>query len=423
MKISLPYARTHLTAEIPDSRMLGVFTSQLPPVEIPEAECVRRALNAPIDSPRLEELAKGKKTALVITSDHTRPVPSRIIMPQILERLRRGQPDIAVTILIATGFHRATTREELIGKFGEEIVNREHIVVHDSGAAEQLADAGTLPSGGRLRINRLALEADLVVAEGFIEPHFFAGFSGGRKSVLPGIVARETVLANHCSEFINSPYARTGNLENNPLHRDMLFAAQTARLAFIVNVVINARKQIIHAVAGHFERAHLAGCAWLKNLCRVRVPRADVVITSNGGYPLDQNVYQAVKGMTAAETVCRDGGVIIMVASCADGMGGESFYRHLAAAEPEEVLRRALAVPRTETPPDQWEYQILARVLSRHTVVMVTRDCPHDKLRDIRLRPAATLEEALEIADFLVGKNAKIAVIPDGVSVISELAD
>ena len=192
---------------------------------------------------------------------------------------------------ITSSYHRLTTHDELVGKFGEEIVARERIVVHDSSDAAALVEAGTLPSGGRLIVNRLAMEADLLVSEGFIEPHFFAGFSGGRKSVLPGIVSRETVLANHCSEFIQSPFARTGVLDGNPIHRDMLHAAETAKLAFIANVVINGEKKIVHAVAGHFRKAHEAGCAWLKEICRVRAPLSDIVVTSNGGYPLDQNVY------------------------------------------------------------------------------------------------------------------------------------
>jgi nickel-dependent lactate racemase len=344
-------------------------------------------------------------------------------MPQMLARIRKGSPDAEVTILIATGFHRATTRGELVAKFGEEIVANEKIAVHDSSDDSMLVEAGTLPSGGRLVVNRLVMEADLVVSEGFIEPHFFAGFSGGRKSVLPGVVSRETVLANHCSEFIQSPFARTGNLEGNPLHRDMLFAAETAKLAFIVNVVINGEKRVVKAVAGHFRAAHEAGCAWLKDICRVRVPESDIVVTSNGGYPLDQNVYQAVKGMTAAESVCRDGGVIVMVASCADGHGGESFYCNLSEAPgPEAVLEKVLRVPRTETKPDQWEFQILARILSRHHVILVTKDCDHGMLRSMHLKTAATLAEALAQADALVGSAARIAVIPDGVSVIAERA-
>lgn len=424
MKITLPYGTTHLEAEVDDRRLAGVFRSALPTAaEDPRAE-VEAALDAPIASPRLEELARGKHTCVVITSDHTRPVPSKILMPALLARLRRGNPAIDVTILIATGFHRLTTHEELVAKFGEAIVASEHIVVHDSSDADALVTVGTLPSGGALIVNRLVMEADIVVSEGFIEPHFFAGFSGGRKSILPGVVSRTTVLANHCAEFIASPYARTGNLENNPIHRDMLHAAHVARLAFILNVVIDGEKRIVRAFAGDSEKAHSAGCAFLKEIARVSVPTCPIVVTSNGGYPLDQNVYQSVKGMTAAEAVCSEGGVIIMCASCADGAGGEGFRRSLSEVDsPRVLLDKILSVPRDKTQPDQWESQILARILDHHTVIVVTRDCDHAMLQAMHLKTARSLDEALAQATALTGRDARIAVIPDGVSVIATPSD
>ena len=419
MKIRVPYYRGTLEAEVEDSLLNGVYESHLPAPPSDEAACVAAVLDNPIGSPRLEELVRGKRNVVVITSDHTRPVPSRIIMPQVLRRLRMGQPDIEVTILVATGFHRPTTHEELVRKLGEEIVANERIVLHDSSDEANLVSAGTLPSGGKLIINRHVMEAELVVAEGFIEPHFFAGFSGGRKSILPGVVSRETVFANHCAEFIASPFARTGILENNPIHRDMLFAAQTARLAFIVNVIINGQKRIVHAVAGDFQKAHESGCEWLKGYCHITVPESDIVITSNGGYPLDQNLYQAVKGMTAGEAACREGGCIILAASCCDGCGGDSFYKNLSeCASPAELTRRILAVPRNRTEADQWQFQILARIMEHHTVIVVTTHFSHEAIRAMHLTPASTLDEALAIARGIVGPQARIAVIPDGVSVV-----
>jgi len=336
-----------------------------------------------------------------------------------LEEARRGNPDIEITILIATGFHRATTREELIDKFGEDIVDNENIVIHDSQDASSLVQLDTLPSGGELWLNRLAVETDLLVAEGFIEPHFFAGFSGGRKSVLPGVAGAQTVLANHCAEFINSEYARTGVLENNPLHRDMLFAAQQAKLAFIVNVVIDENKDIVKAFAGDREQAHKAGCDFLERLVRIEVPPSDIIITSNGGYPLDQNIYQAVKGMTAAEAAIKDGGVIIMVSACNDGHGGQSFFDNMAQAKcPAQILKKTAQVPRHETVPDQWEFQILARILNRCKVIMVTDMCAPEMIKAMHMEHAFTIEEALEMALKIKGADARIAVIPDGVAVI-----
>ena len=422
MKISVPYHHSVMEAEIDDAVLNGVYSPGSFAAEADGAALVDAALDAPIGSERLETLAAGAKTAVVIASDHTRPVPSRILMPRILSRLRAGRPDIRITILVATGCHRGTTAAELRAKFGDEIFRNETIVVHDCDDRAMLVDAGRLPSGGRFLVNRLVMDADLVVSEGFIEPHFFAGFSGGRKSILPGVASRETVLANHCAEFIDSPFARTGILENNPVHCDMLWAAERAKLAFIVNVVLGREKQIIRAFAGHFRAAHETGCRWLADHCRVRVPLSDIVITSNGGYPLDQNIYQSVKGMTAAEAVCRPGGVIIMVSACSEGHGGEAFFRALSA-EPDarKLLESVRRVPREGTTPDQWQYQILLRILERFTVIVVTRDCDHRILDSMHLQSAYSIEEALAAARAVTGENARIAVIPDGVSVIAEL--
>lgn len=419
--VKIPYSRGHVTLDIPKKNLLGILESQAHgfKVEKDEQTIVRDALANPIDSPRLRELAKGKEKIVVITSDHTRPVPSKITLPIILEEIREGNPDADITILIATGFHRPTTEEEMIDKFGEEIVKNEKLVNHFSGKDEDMADFGILPSGGELWLNKLAKEADLLISEGFIEPHFFAGFSGGRKSVLPGIAARRTVLANHCSKFIASDHARAGLLDNNPLHIDMMFAAEAAKLAFIFNVVIDSDKKIIHAVAGNRVTAHRQGCDFMKDLASIDAKPADIVITSNGGYPLDQNIYQAVKGMTAAEASAKEDGVIIIAAACNDGHGGEDFYQTFLKSEgPQDVMDMIMKIPMEETIPDQWESQILARILINHKVILVTDQCDPQMIEDMYMIHASTLEEALEKAFEIKGQDASVTVIPDGVSVI-----
>ena len=421
MKLQIPYNKIQMNIEIPDANFQGVLESHPADcvMEGTEQEIVERALDNAIGSPSLEELAKDKKNVVIISSDHTRPVPSHVTMPILLRRLREANPDIDITILIATGFHRATTHEELVQKYGEKIVNEEKIVVHDSQDDTAMADLGKLPSGGALKINKLAVEADLLIAEGFIESHFFAGFSGGRKSVLPGIASATTVMANHCSEFIASPYARTGILKNNPIHKDMLYAAQQAGLAFILNVVINAEKKVIAAFAGDSEKAHLTGCEYVLKMAEVKAQPADIVVTTNGGYPLDQNIYQSVKGMTAAEANCKEDGVIIMVSACNDGHGGQSFYENLRDVEsPRVLLDRIAKVPRNETIPDQWEMQILARILDKFTVIMVTDMCSPEMIKEMHMEHAYTFEEALQRAFEIKGKDAGVVVIPDGVSVI-----
>ena len=420
MEISIPYGREHLTADIPAGRLQAVLRSRLESYvpELGETQLVEQALANPIGSAKLEKLAVGKKNIVLIASDHTRPVPSKVLVPPMLSAIRRGNPDADVTILIATGCHRGTTKDELIEKFGPEIVAKERIVIHDCAEEAAMVTLGTLPSGGALRIHKIAAEADLLISEGFIEPHFFAGFSGGRKSVLPGIAARETVYWNHNAEFIASPYARTGILEGNPIHRDMLFAAKAAKLAFICNVVINAKHKVVGAFAGDCEEAHLAGAQFLSSLCRCDKAPADIVITSNNGYPLDQNIYQAVKGMTAGEATCKEGGVIIMTAACSDGHGGESFRATVAQnLSAPEILNLIQATPKKDTVPDQWESQILLRILSKFHVVLISKADPA-LVRSMKMHPAANLTEAITVAESLLGRKGSITVIPEGISTI-----
>lgn len=418
----VPYGKRKTGFQIDETRVRAVLIPKWEKNDVykgDERSIVADALASPAGTPRLRELARGKKRIVVIASDHTRPVPSRIIMPLLLEEIRSGNPDADITILIATGCHRGTRKEELIHKFGSRIVQEEKIVIHDCDAEDELAEMGRLPSGGRLIINRLAAEADLLVAEGFIEPHFFAGFSGGRKSVLPGVAGRESVLYNHNAQFIDSARARTGILDGNPVHTDMVYAAEKAGLAFIVNVVLDADHHIVYCAAGDFEKAHRAGTDWLGKRCAVRGAKTDIVVVTNGGYPLDQNIYQAVKGMTAAEAVVKDGGVIIMAARSEDGHGGRAFYETFSNDKTlEEIMDEILSTPSNRTKVDQWQSQVFCRVLMKASVVYVS-DQPDDIVKNMRMIPAHSIEEALEKADQILGtSDGSVTVIPDGVSVI-----
>lgn len=419
--IKLPYGKEFLEVEIPDNRLNGVLLSELHTYkpEMGETELVQNAIENPIGTPRLREMAKGKDKVVIIASDHTRPVPSKIIMPLMLKEIREGNPKADITILISTGCHRETTKKELEDKFGSEIVANEKIHVHNCDDESMLVNIGVLPSGGLLIINKLAVEADLLVAEGFIEPHFFAGYSGGRKSVLPGIASRATVMYNHNAEFIDNKKARTGIIDGNPIQTDMLYAARAARLDYIVNVVINSNKEVIYAVAGDCDLAHRKGCDFLSSRCKVNSIPSDIVISTNGGYPLDQNIYQAVKGMTAAEVTVNEGGVIIMIAKSNDGHGGDHFYKSFKEEKDvDRMMETFLATPSEKTIPDQWQSQIFARVLRRAKVVYVS-DAPDDIVKDLHMIPARSVDEAINKADEILGnKNSKITVIPDGVSVI-----
>ncbi len=414
--IRIPYGKSFIEYE---EKGAPVLTSRIGELKAAGsgAEIVRAAMEAPIDSPRLRKLARGKKDCVIIVSDHTRPVPSRDILPAMLEELREGSPDIAVTLLVATGFHRPTSTKELEDKLGREIMESCRVVVHDCRDASSNVEIGTLPSGAPCVVDRLAVETELLVAEGFIEPHFFAGFSGGRKSVLPGVADQVTVLGNHCSRFIDSPFARTGVLDGNPIHEDMLAAAEMAKLAFIVNVVIDEEKKTVAAFAGNFRTAHRRGCDYMLDYFKVAPVPSEIVVTSNGGAPLDQNLYQCVKSMTAAEASCVEGGVIVLCAECADGHGGEGFYRSLRDCEsPASLYAEQMATPQDRTVPDQWESQILARILMHHTVIFVTRPELKEMVEEMKMRYAPTLPDALDMARAM-GKES-LCFIPNGISVI-----
>ena len=384
-----------------------------------EDELVLEAMAKPIDSPKLSELAKGKKTCTIIISDHTRPVPSKHIIPFMLAELRQGSPDIDITLLVATGFHRPTSKDELIQKLGEKIVAEEKIVIHDSQDPASNVEIGVLPSGARLVIDKVAAETELLVSEGFIEPHFFAGFSGGRKSILPGICSQETVNENHSYKAISSPYANTGVLEHNPIHEDMLAAAKMVNVQFIFNVALDGQKKIIAAWAGDLEKAHAEGVAFIRKWSQCPSITGDIVVTSNGGYPLDQNLYQSPKAVATAEACAGEDGVIIMCCSCADGMGGTHFEKLITMGTVDEIDGYLSKIPPKETIPEQWCPQIYARILKKHPVILVTTYLKPEEVRKANMIPASTPDEALEIAYQMKGRDASVVVIPDGVSVLA----
>jgi nickel-dependent lactate racemase len=415
------YAHTTQDLQVPDDT--PVLTSKVDQLtsERTGIEIVREAMENPIDSPRLSELAKGKDDCVIIISDHTRPVPSKDILPNMIRELREGSPDIKITLLVSTGFHRPTTIEELRNKLGDALYEefKDNIVVHDAHDPSRNVKVGSLPSGPDCIIDKVAIDTQLLVSEGFIEPHFFAGFSGGRKSILPGVADAVTVMGNHCSKFIDSPYSRTGILDHNPMHEDMLAAARMAKLAYIVNVVIDEDKKTVAAFAGNFETAHRKGCDFIADYVCVKPTYADIVITTNGGYPLDQNAYQSPKGMTAGEATAKDGAVIIMLASCSDGTGGDFFY-HIIADEPdiETAYQKFLATPQEETAPDQWCSQILARIVRKYKVIFVANEDQKDMIEGLKMEYAPSLEAAYKRAREIKGEDASLTCIPNGISVV-----
>lgn len=415
----MPYHSTVMELSVDDKNLEAVITAKLDiQTDRSEYQIASEALRNPIGSPRLRELARGKKRVTIVTSDHTRAMPSQITMPLLLKEIREGNPEAEITILIATGLHRKTTLEEQKERFGEEIVAHEHIVVNDAFCREDFDFVTELPSGAELWVNRAALECDLLVTEGFIEPHFFAGFSGGRKSVLPGICNAATVNENHSFRALASPYATAGELDRNPVHIDMLAAAKAVKVSFIFNVALDPEKKIVAAFAGDLELAHAQGVAFVRKGAEQPRVEGDIVVTSNGGYPLDQNLYQSPKAVSTAEACCREGGVIVIFCACCDGMGGEYFGKLATMGTPKEIENYLSAIPPRESIPEQWSAQVYARVLQHHKVILVTDFLDHELVRKANIIPVKTAEEAMEQAYQIMGKDARVVVIPDGVSVL-----
>lgn len=419
--IKIPYYTSSLDLHVEEENLEAVINAKTDSYDPgkSETELVEEALANPIGTPRLRELAKGKQKITLVTSDHTRAVPSKLTLPILLREIREGNPDADITILIATGLHRPTTEAEQRRMFGDAIVDHEKIVVNEAFKDEDFAYVRSLPSGAELWVNKVALDCDLLITEGFIEPHFFAGFSGGRKSILPGICNAATVNENHSYKAISSPYSTTGVLAHNPIHEDMVCAARAVNVQFILNVALNAEKKVIAAFAGDLEEAHATGVSFVRKLAQCPSVTGDIVITSNGGYPLDQNLYQSPKAVATAEACCADGGVIIMCASCFDGMGGTHFEKLIVRGTVDEIDEYLSRIPPKETIPEQWCAQIYSRILKKHRIILVTTYLDHELVRKANMIPASSPDEALAMAYEMMGKDARVVVIPDGVAVLA----
>lgn len=419
MRISIPYGSGALECDLEDALVAAVLAPKECGAPERSAEAlVLDALAHPTGSSRLRDLAAGRRRVTLITSDHTRAVPSRTTLPLLLNEIRAGNPEAEVTILVATGLHRATTMEEQRAMFGEAVVSRERIVVSDAKDASAFVDLGPLPSGAPCEVHHLAADCDLLLSEGFIEPHFFAGYSGGRKSVLPGVCSERTINRNHAYGNIAHTSAATGVLAGNPVHADMCAAAQRAKLAFILNVTLDAEKRVTAAFAGDPEAAHAEGVRFAEARARCPLVSGEIVLTGNGGYPLDQNLYQTAKAASTAALCAGERGVIILCAACSDGVGGADFERVMTLGTPEEILSRLAALPPEGTIPEQWNAQIYERVLKDHTLVLVSEGIDPARIRRMNMLPARSLPEALALARELRGERARIVAIPDGVAAL-----
>lgn len=419
-KIKLPYYKEYLEVNVSDENLKAVLYphKQEADSKFSEEEIVNNAIKNPIDSEPLSILAQGKNKILIITSDHTRSVPSKLTLPILLKEIRKGNPDANITILIATGLHRKTTESEQRLMFGDAIVDNENIICHDAMDKSSTQFVCDLPSGSSFEVNKLVLESDLLITEGFVEPHFFAGFSGGRKSILPGVCSEVTIRENHSARAIAHENSKVGILKGNVINEDMIYAALKVGVKFTLNVALNENKKIIAAFAGNIITSHEKACEFVSQLSSVEKVTGDIVITSNGGYPLDQNLYQSPKAMTTAQACAGEDGVIIMVSSCCDGLGGVEFEKMLLERSFAENYEMIINIDDKKTIPEQWCVQILADIARNHQIILVTDFLDHSIVNKIGMIPAKNVDEALEIAYKIKTKDSSVVVIPDGVAVM-----
>ncbi|MHA1596024.1 MAG: nickel-dependent lactate racemase [Candidatus Asgardarchaeia archaeon] len=414
MLARIPYGKGKVEVEFPEDTM--VLEAKFPEPREEGDKVVEESIKRPICSSALETIREGKKV-LVITTDATRATPNKVILPIILSEIfERGVREDDVKLLVANGLHSPMDDKQIEEFFGKEVLEKVDVLNHDAYDEGSLVKLGKTSFGTPVILNKEVIDSDVVIGLGMIEPHFFAGYSGGRKIILPGVSGAESIMKNHSFKMISHPKARYGILDGNPIHEDMLEFLSFAKLDFITNVVLDKERRIVGAFSGDPIKAHLSGVSFLEKFVKVRGKEVDVVVTSNGGYPLDRNLYQAVKGMATGEMVVREGGVIIILADCVDGIGHEEFYEIMCQGEkPEDVLEY---IRKNEPIPDQWQAQILARVLKKADVVVVTKGVKEDRIEEMKMRYSSSFEEALEYASKKIGRDARFAVIPDGPYVI-----
>ncbi len=413
MRVKLAYGREGLWIDLPDQNVTVIeprFVAGLPDEQV----AITQALRQPLDSPPLRELVTPDDTVAIVFSDLTRPTPNDRLLPPLLAELDHV-PREQITLINALGMHRSNTDEELRGMLGGEIVDNYHIVQHDGRDQSRMVNLGRTHFGHEILVNRAYAEATAKILTGFIEPHLFAGFSGGPKAVLPGVAGAQLILENHGTVMLDDPNATWGIIDGNPVWEEMLEVALKTAPTFLLNVTLNRDRAITGVYAGDLRAAHQAGTAAVRQTAMVPVDALfDVVITSNSGYPLDMNLYQAVKGMSAAAQVVHQGGSIIIAAECWDGIPDHGEYKNiLHRGGSLQGLLDLLQQP-DFLMIDQWEAQLQAQVQCRADVYVKSRYLSDEEIRGALLQPCHQIEETLAELLSRYGPDARICVLPDG---------
>jgi nickel-dependent lactate racemase len=416
MRVHLKYGEEGLDLEFPETaNFVGVLYPEEAPVLPAPEEAVDRALCRPIDCEPLEKLARGKRDAVIVISDITRPVPNALLLPIIIRHLEAaGIPREKIVILIATGIHRPNEGAELERLVGREIAASYRIINHFSKNEEEMALVGTIGDGVPALVNRHYLAADLKILTGFIEPHMWAGFSGGRKSILPGISSVKTLEFMHGPEMVAHPRTRYGILEGNPFHEAGLLIMEQAGADFIVNVTLDTGKKITGVFAGHPVKAHLAGVEFLSRHCiRTLDAPLDFVVTTNAGAPLDCNLYQTAKGISGVAGATREGGVILIATECLEGFGSQEYravFEHATTPQAfiEKLMKKEFFLP------DQWCAQETYQVMLKKEIWVHTGGIDAETLKRFHFHPVARINDAIAQLLERFGQDARWAIVPDG---------
>jgi nickel-dependent lactate racemase len=407
----LPYGKSDVCARVPARNLLGsIEPKETPSAPDPAAE-VERALNEAIGTKRLSEIANAESRVAIVVDDMTRHAPTPVMLAPVLAELNAaGVKDENVTVIFGSGTHRAVKPEEAARLIGEETLSRVKTVSHDCKAQDLVYVGTTKKHGNKVLLNRVFAEADVKVLLGDVGFHYYAGYGGGRKSVMPAISCEETIKQNHAM-LLNSN-ARTGVLEGNPVHEDMTEAARLAKVDFILNVVTNSRGEIVKAFAGDLEQAFLEAVKLVDEMYRVTVDRrADVVVVSPGGYPADLNLYQSYKALDNALEVVKRNGVIVLVAECAEGHGNQVFYDWMARfGELKQVERE---IKRNFVLGGHKAYYLL-KALQNHPVILVSSLPDFYASNIFRLKTARAVNDAIGDAFKLAGSQARVWVMPHG---------
>ncbi len=414
MKIKLDYGKTGLDIRLPDSLNIDVVKPRYREGLSDQAAAIENALLEPIGSRPLRDLIKQSDTVGIVFNDITRPTPYKIILPVLLRELG-SVPDERILLFNATGTHRANTQAELRDMLGDEVLRRYRIIQNDALDRPSHKFIGITESGNEIRLHKEYLECDTRILTGFIEPHIFAGFSGGGKAVMPGLALLETVLRNHSVSNIDNPKATWGVTSGNPVYEEIRQAASLSSPSFLLNVALNRKKEITAVFAGDLRKAHEQGCAYVKKNAMVAVEKPyDIVITSNSGYPLDLNVYQSIKGMSAAARIVRKGGSIVVVADCWDGIPDHGEYgKLLSEADSYQSLLRTI---RQEGffRHDMWQVQLHGLILQKADVYFHSHNLSDEQIKRALLKPCSNVEETVEELLHKYGRDASICILPEG---------